>query len=294
MNFSSRARLVSACVLVLGVAAYAGDPPATPAAPDSRYGLFGLLDRNSSYGKGVFPEPFLNDDSDLEPGEIRFDWLRTARGSSHHDTFRVEIEQALGPVTFELEVPYERDVAPGERVDGLGNISLGARVPVFQSVSPSRNFDTTFGVAFEGGLPTGSNVSKHGEAVPKIFNDTRIAQRITLQTVLGVSFVTGPGEAGGTQAFEYRFTLGYTIEHAQLPIPGVQQVIPIFEFTGEHVLNKADAGADTLTGLAGLRLNLNAVGQVQPRLGVGYVFPLNDLAREDFHAGIYTSLAIDF
>ncbi len=293
MNFS-RSHLVAASVLVLGAAAHAGDPSATPAASDSRYGLFGLLDRNSSYGKGVFPEPFLVDDSDLESGEFRFDWLRTARGSSHIDNFRAEVEKSWGPVTFEVEVPYERDVAPGARVDGLTNIDLGARVPVYQWVNQSRTFDTTFGVGLEWGIPTGSDLSKNGELVPKLFNDLRLGRRLTLQSLVGLSFLTGPGEEGGTQTLEYGFTLGFTIDRKDIAVPGVQQIIPVFELSGEHALKKEDAGTDNLTGLVGVRLDLNAIGPIQPRWGVGYVFPLNDTARQDLHSGVYTSLVFEF
>ena len=37
----------------------------------SRYGLFDGLDHRSIYGQGYFPEPFMVDDSDLEPNEAR-------------------------------------------------------------------------------------------------------------------------------------------------------------------------------------------------------------------------------
>jgi hypothetical protein len=259
----------------------------------SRYGLFNALDHRSAYGKGLFPEPFLVDESDLE-SEVRFDWLRTARRSTHVDEFRAEIEKSIGVATFELEIPYEREVAPGERADGIPAIELGVRLPFFQYVSSEANFDTTFGAGFEWAIRTGSPVGKNGELVPKLFNDTRIMKRVTLQSVVGVSFVTGPGEEGGTQVLEYGFTLGYTIEHKDLPIPGVEAIIPVFELSGERALNKGEAGVNSLSGLVGVRLNLDAIGPVQPRLGVGYVFPINDIARDDFHSGVYTSLALEF
>jgi hypothetical protein len=44
-------------------------------ASGTRYGLLDLLDHRSAYGQGAFPEPFLVDDSDLETGEARLDWL---------------------------------------------------------------------------------------------------------------------------------------------------------------------------------------------------------------------------
>jgi hypothetical protein len=53
------------------------------------------------------------DDWDLEAGEFRLDWLHTAVGSDHTDVIRPEIEYGFGLMTFELEVPYERDVTGG-------------------------------------------------------------------------------------------------------------------------------------------------------------------------------------
>src|ERR1035437_4920651 len=45
--------------------------PSVASATDTRYGLFNLLDHRSTYGEGVFPEPFLVDDSVLEDDEDR-------------------------------------------------------------------------------------------------------------------------------------------------------------------------------------------------------------------------------
>ena len=144
---------------------------------------------------GVFPEPFLVDDTDLEDGEIKFDWLHTARGSSSHtDELKVELEKSFGLVTFELEVPYLREVDPEGRVEGMGNIELSARVPFLQFVNQSKTVDTTFGVAMEWAIATGAELSKNGELVPKLslFNDTRLGNHVTIQSILGLSFVTGP------------------------------------------------------------------------------------------------------
>ena len=49
-----------------------------PIAANTRYGWFNGLDHRSSYGQGVYPEPFLVDDSDLETGELRLDARRVA------------------------------------------------------------------------------------------------------------------------------------------------------------------------------------------------------------------------
>src|SRR5262249_13526711 len=91
----------------------AGVPPA--ASPgDTRYGLFNGLDRRSAYGVGVFPEPFLVDDSDLEPNEFRLDWLHTRGPGQHSDSGKAEIEKGFGQLTIELEVPYEYTVTDGD------------------------------------------------------------------------------------------------------------------------------------------------------------------------------------
>jgi hypothetical protein len=39
---------------------------------------------------------------------------------------------------------------------------------------------------------------------------------------------------------------------------------------------------------------MDSIGPVQPRLGLGYVFPINDGAREELHWGIFTSLVFEY
>jgi hypothetical protein len=260
---------------------------------DTRYGFFNGLDHRSAYGQGVFPEPFLVDDSDLEPAEARLDWLHTAAGNRHNDEVKAEVEKAFGLVTFELEVPFEREVSPDTTSQGIGNIGLGARCPFYQFVAANRLVDSTFGLAAEAGIPTGSAVSQNAELVPKLFNDLKVGD-FTLQTVLGYSTLFGPAPNGGLQSFEYGFTAGYTIPHRMLPLPAVQALIPIFELVGETELNQDNPGQNSLLGNVGFRLDLKAIGQIQPRPGVGFVFPINDVAREDMHWGVITSLVFEF
>jgi hypothetical protein len=262
--------------------------------PSTRYGLFDLLDSRSQYGQGVFPEPFIVDDSDLEVNEARLDILHSKIGSQHSDLMTAEIEKGFGVLTLEVEVPYEWDHLGGQRQQGSNNIDLGARIPVYQYVSTSGFVDSTFGVAFEGGVPTNSTLSKNGELVPKIFNDLRLGEHFTLQSILGYSTLVGPGEDGGLQTFEYGFVFGYTIQHEQLPIPNVLQVIPVFELLGETGLNHGQRGDTSLEGNAAVRVNLKTVGRIQPRLGIGYVFPIDNNARRDLHWGIVTSLVFEY
>lgn len=291
--------LIISCLFALAIesnrAALANQQTA-PAAPepatDTRYGLFNWLDHRSDYGQGVFPEPFLVDDSDLEPGEARLDWLHTEANGSKSDFAKAEVEKGFGLMTLELEVPYERDTSSGQTAQGFGNISLGARYPLYQFVSGMGAVDTTLGAAMEVGIPVNSEVSKNTELVPKVFNDLKVGD-FTLQSILGYSTLFGPGD-GGLQTFEYGFVFGYTIPHSKLPLPDVQEFIPVFELIGETELNKTDPGHNSLLGNAGVRLNLNAIGRVQPRPAIGFVFPLDSGAREYTHWGVIASLVFQF
>ena len=292
--------LITGCLCWLAIeasrAALTNEPTAalSSAAPaDARYSLFNWLDSRSIYGQDVFPEPFLVDDSDLETGEARLDWLHTAANASKSDLVTAEVEKGFGLMTLELEIPYEHDTGIGRTAQGFDNIDLGARYPFYQWVSQNGFVDSTFGAGIEVGIPTGSTVSKNAELVPKVFDDLKVGG-FTLQSIFGYSTLFGPGDDGGLQTFEYGFVFGYTIPHDKLPLPDVEQLIPFLELAGETELNKDQPGHNSLLGNAGVRLNLKAIGRVQPRPGIGFVFPMDSGAREDTHWGVITSLVFEF
>jgi hypothetical protein len=264
----------------------------TPAS--TRYGLFDWLDHRSGYGQGVFPEPFLVDDSDLEVNEARLDWLHTNRNDQHSDLVTAEVEKGFGLLTLEVEVPFERDVNAGSITQGVGNIDVGARYPIYQYVSANGFVDSTFGAGVEVGIPVNSSVSENTEFVPKIFNDLKLGDHFTLQSILGYSTLFGPGDDGGLQTFEYGFVFGYTIGNDELPLPGLQQLIPVVELSGETELNHADRGQNSLLADVGFRANLKTIGRVQPRLGLAFVFPIDRGARHDQHWGVITSLVFEY
>lgn len=289
--------LATATTVQAGSSSVQATPPAITlgdTSANTRYGWFGALDHRSAYGQGVFPEPFLIDDSDAESNEARLDWLHTHRNDSHSDEITAEVEKGFGLLTLEIEVPYERDVDAGAVTEGVGNIDVGARYPFYQYVSKNGVIDSTFGAAIEVGIPTNSSLSKNTEIVPKIFNDTRIGEHFTLQSIFGYSTLIGGGEDGGFQAFEYGFVFGYTFQHDELPVPGVQQFIPMFELSGETALNHEDHGHNNLTADVGFRANLKTIGKIQPRLGCAFVFPLGENARADIHWGVITSLVFEY
>jgi hypothetical protein len=286
-------RLMTSCCaaawLLAGPSLKADNAPAT----DTRYGLFNWLDHRSDYGQGVFPEPFMVDDSDLETGEFRLDWLNTAAGSAHSGIGTAEIEKGFGLLTLELEVPYEYDSAGGTATQGFDNLDLGARYPLFQFVSRSGLVDSTLGAGIEAGIPTTSDLSHNAELVPKIFDDLKVG-RFTVQSILGYSMLFGPGEDGGLDTFEYGFVFGYTISHKTLPLPGVAQLIPVLELTGEKTLNKDRASQNSLTADIGLRANLKTIGRIQARPGIVFVFPMDNDAHAQTHWSIMTSLVFEF
>ena len=293
-------KTLSVCLIVVFLsvaipfALFADNTPT--ASSDTRYGLFDWLDHRSAYGEGVFPEPFLVDDSDLEANEARVDWLHTEAHDIRSDVVTAEIEKGFGLLTLEIEVPYEVDTEshPNKTVNGFDNIDLGARYPVCQFVSDNQAVDSTFGVALEVGIPTHSSLSKDAEIVPKIFNDLRLGDHFTLQSICGLSMLYGSDEDNGLKTFEYGFVFGYTLPHQEMPVPGVLQFIPVFELSGETELNRDDPGRTSLIGNAGFRVNLKAIGRVQPRLGAGYVFPIDNNAREDLQWGVITSLVFEY
>jgi hypothetical protein len=301
ISFAAMKILIAGCLCMFALetapAASTNEPAgATPAESpgDTRHGLFNWLDTRSQHGQGVFPEPFLVDDSDLEPGEARLDWLHTQQpGQARSDVVMAEVEKAFGVVTFELEVPYQYDSAPGSITHGFDNVNFGARSPIYQFVSPNGGVDLTFGAGIEAGIPNGSAFSKNAELVPKIFNNLKVGN-FTTQCVLGYSTLFGPGSEGDSQTFEYGLVFGYTIPHERLRLPAVQEVIPVFELRGDTGLNNENFGHNTLLGNTGFRLNMKAIGRIQPRPGVGFVFPIDSGARAETHWGVITSLVFEF
>jgi hypothetical protein len=291
--------IVLGCLLAASKNVHADDD-----SSGHKFGLLGLLDRRSQYGKGVFPEPFLVDDSDLEVNELRFDWFHQKGKGTSGDEVTAEFEKGFGLLTIEVELHYERstekffDTSIGrtsfDSEEGLGNVDLGARYPIWQHVSRDEVIDNTLGVGFEVGIPTNTRVSKNTELVPKIFDDLRIGNHFTLQAIVGYSFLLGPGPDGGAQTLEYGLDFGWTIHHPDLPLPGIEQIIPVFELAGETALNHGDGGHNSLTGVMAFRFNLHPIGDVQPRLGVGYAFPIDKGARDDFQWGIVTSLVFEY
>ena len=269
--------------------------------PDSRYG-FGLLDRRSIYGAYFFPEPLNADEADVD-NEVRADWLHTEKTGHQADEVRVELEKSFGSLTLEVAPTYESDrvsffnpdsdMTEQQSEEGLGNVELGARHPIYQYVSPGGFFDTTFVLGLEVAVPTLSEISRDVEVVPKLFNLTRVGEHFSIQTGLGNSILVGP-DGRGLSTIEYSAVFGYELATDQLPMPGALSITPLFELEGEYTMNQEDAGHNELSGTVGFRINCESIGALQPRIGLGYVFPIDAGAREDFDWGIVTSLVLEY
>ena len=267
----------------------------TNSAAAADNGLFNGLDHRSAYFRDFFPQPLLVEETSLEEGELEFGARHTQASQPHTDTVSAGVQKSFGLLTLELEVPCEHEVAADQSArGGVGNLSLDARYPLWQWVSGGGDYDTTLGVALEAGLPVDSVAGDRTEMDPMIFNDLKLGEHFSLQSVLGWSTQFGGGANGGGQTFEYGFDFAYALPHHALPLPGVQQFTPMVELAGETPLNPAATGQNHLLGGLGVRADLKPFGDVQPGLGLGWVFPVNQAARTEVHWGIAASLTLQF
>jgi hypothetical protein len=147
----------------------------------------------------------------------------------------------------------------------------------------------------EATVPTRARISRDWELVPKIFNLTRIGDHLAIQTGLGDSILVGP-QGRGLSTLEYNATFGYELTRDQLPLPVILNSWPIVEFEGERTLNQAEAGRDQLFGTAGFRFNFDSISWLaaQPRIGIGYTFPIDKGARDEFRWGVVVSVVFEY
>jgi len=276
--------------------------PAAPSTAD-RYGFLNLLDHNSLYGTFWFPEPFLADEADVD-NELRLDYFHTAKQHHQFDSVHAEFEHAFGLLTLEIAGGYasDRSLVSGpsgafqrETEEGFTNIELAARYPILQWVSPHKTFDDTFVLGLEISPPTHTKISQDTEVVPKLSNLLRIGDHFSLQTALGLSTLIGPADHG-LSTLEYSAVFGYELTDQMLPLPGILRTTPLLEFDGEYTLNHEQAGHNELLGILGVRFDFESVHLLpaQPRFGIGYVFPVDAAARQNFQWGVVTSIIFEY
>jgi hypothetical protein len=271
---------------------------ATQPASDSHYGPFGWLDHRSVLGTGFFPEPFLVDEGDVDR-ELAFTWEHDEGHSSTSDALSGEIEWAFGVNTIEIEVPYEYNSFPGpvaggpvQTESGFDGIEFAIRRPIWQWVSADNNIENSIVGGFEVAFPPGGSVARDWELVPQFFDLLRVGEHFGLQIHVGYSTLTGPDPVN-QETLEYSADFSYSLDRSVIPLPkGLDEIDAMFELAGERGLNNGDL-SNHLEGVLGARFNLTSIGDFSPRLGIGWVLPIDKQARGDFDWGIVTSLVFD-
>jgi hypothetical protein len=272
-------------------------PASSPAQPaETRFGLFSLLDSSSKYYSGGFPEPLRVEDTTLD-NELRLDFLHQEAKQALGNQVSTEVQKSLGIMTFEIQAPYvsnrEADDA-GRRQDvgDFGNVELGARIPCCQWVRGP--VDNSAGLNFEVDVPTNSRLSKNTEITPGLFDDLCIGRHFTMQTLFSFASLLGSAPEEGRESFEYSLNFAYAIEDEQFALPHVERIVPMFELVGETGLSGHNAGHDSLTATIGGRVELKPIGGLQPELGIGYIFPIDQGGRQEVRWGIISSIVFEF
>lgn len=265
--------------------------------PSTRYGL-GLLDSRSIYGQGWFPDSFRQHSLDAGNG-LGFDYFH---GEGHHkqvDELTTDIEwNPVGQLTLGLEGGWSSQratvVGVRERAEAWDTVKIKAHHPIFQYVSPDGTFDYVLVAKLALGLPLTEDL-RHDpyEINPLLGQMFKLGDRFSIQTWTGVNFLVGP-RGGGEHQFHYGVIFGYRIEHDDLPLPGVETIIPVLELDGSATLGGESRGSHQLFAVVGLRAYFDAIGPVAPALGIGYMIPLDQGARADLSGAIITSISFGF
>lgn len=144
------------------------------------------------------------------------------------------------------------------------------------------------------GIPVNSPVSKYTELEPMLFDDLKFGPHFTVQTVFGYDTLIGGGPDGGLAQFDYGLVFAYTLRRAELPVPGIENLSPMFEVNGELGLNKDQEGQNSVLGTIGVRLDFRHIGELAPSFALGYVFPMTSVARDEVRWGIAANFIFEF
>jgi hypothetical protein len=269
--------------------------------PSDRY-FFGLLDSRSSYGNDFFPDPFLGPEFDKD-SEIEVDYLHGESHNLQSNEVDTELEwNPIGQLTVSGELGWESDhqtarvgSAPANDVDqenanGIENVDLAVFHPIFQYLTGDGAFDYTAVARMDVGIPTRTPVSGTDlQLTPYIGQLLRIGDHVSIEAWTGSQITIAPDQ---TDQFIYGALFGYQISHDQIPLPLTDAVTPIFELDGQTPLSSLPQ--DALFGVAGLNWELTAIHDLQPRIGIGYEFPIDQGARDQLRWGIITQAFFEF
>ena len=276
------------------------NPTTAPISPPGRHS-FNLLDNRSSYGKDFFVNPFLGPDFDQET-QIELDYLHAEKRHFQDNESDAELQwNPIGQLTLNAEFGWDSehqtasgrgdgDAAEQQSADGVENVDLALNHPIFQFVTGDNLFDYTAVARLDLDIPTRTHVSgKDLQLTPYLGQLVRLGNHWCITAWSGSQFTIAPRQA---PQFIYGASLGYQILHNQLPLPLTDTLIPLFELDGQRPFSQS--GNDALFGVAGFDVNFTPIGPVQPILGLGYQFPIDNGARAALDWGIITQLSFEF
>jgi hypothetical protein len=273
--------------------------PAPPRGP-SRY-FFGLLDSRSSYGKDFFPDPFLGPEFDRET-QLELDYAHAEGHGRLTNEVDAEVEwNAIGELTLAAETGWVSEHQPfvhdggeedesGENGSGLESIDLAIYHPVFQYVSKNDQFDYTAAVRVDAAIPTGTPASGTELSLTPYFGQLlRIGDSFSIEAWTGGQFTVAPHQ---TNPFIYGASFGYRLSHNHAPLPFTTSLTPLFELDGQAPFSHR--GQDALFAVAGFNWQLAPIGDLSPRLGLGYQFPIDEGGRDQLRLGLLAQLFVEF
>lgn len=255
--------------------------------------FFDLLTRRSRYGTGFFPEHFRQTSLDREH-ELRLDYFHGGHTGRHEQELEGEVEWAVRDLTLTVEAEWEtereKEGGTWHREQGWETVKLKAHHPLYQFVSADDFLDYTLVGKVSVGVPlSGSLRHDSYEIYPLLGQMLRLGGHFTTQTWTGVNFSAG-GADRGARELRYGALFGWNTEVA---VPGVRAITPLLELDGQSGLS-GDEQVHRLYGVAGARFDLTPAGPIQPRFGLGYLFPIDTGARRELSWGVQSSLIFEF
>jgi len=296
-------RKLGIVIIVLGVVGHSAastgadddrdEPTENATSPQGRY-FFGLLDSRSSFGKDFFPDPFVGPDFDAET-QLELDYFHAQSPNLRNDEVDGGFQwNVLGQLTVAAEFGWDRE-SDGQADDpsGFENVDLAIYHPLFQYVSTDGFFDYTAAGRLDVAIPTRTAVSGTDvELMPYLGQLLRVGAHLSIQAWTGTKLTLGP-DATSDDTFVYGVLLGWRIRHGEMPVPLTDNVTPLLELDGQSPFSAA-GGQDALSGVAGVNFNFKSIGPAQPALSIGWQFPLDQGARDQFRWGIVTEIFLQF
>ncbi len=268
---------------------------ATSAPADRSF--FDLSGSRSSYGRDFFHDPLLGPDFDAE-SQIEIEYSHIQSPARSADEIEGQLDwNPIGQLTFEAEFGWQfgldlddepEDAQPSG--NGFENVDLAAYFPLIHLVSAGGALDYSPVFRLDVGIPTsGAPTGNDVRLTPYLAHLLRIGQHVSLEAWTGFRFTIAPEQ---TTQCVYGVSMGYLFFPDQIPMPGIENFIPILEMDGKAALSGSSMNA--VFGVVGFSTNFKPIGQIGPSLEIGYQFPLDSAVRELARWGVTVQIAVDF